>query len=144
MVKLRFSKFFITNLVGTIIDTIVIFILKKWVFHSYFFVYIIAPTIGFEIAVINNYTMSFFWTWKDRTTKTRNAYLKNFLPYNLTVVSVFGLRLLLIMIISKSVKLDVIYCNLIALTFTGLLNYLGLNKLIFRKKKNIESNITNR
>jgi len=140
MIKLRFSKFFITNLVGTIIDTIVIFILKKWVFHSYFFVYVIAPTIGFEIAVINNYTMSFFWTWKDRTAKTRKAYLKNFLPYNLTVVSVFGLRLLFIFIISKSVKLDVIYCNLIALVFTGLLNYWGLDRFIFRKKIKININ----
>ncbi|RLD53930.1 MAG: GtrA family protein [Bacteroidetes bacterium] len=134
MIKLRFGKFFITNLIGTTIDTIVIFIFKEWVFHSYFFVYIITPIIGFEIAAVNNYTISFFWVWKDRTVKKSKTFLKNFLPYNLTVISVFGVRLILIIIISKIVKLDVVFCNLIALLFSGLLNYLGLNKLVFRKK----------
>ena len=134
MTKFRFSKFFITNLIGTTIDTIVIFILKKWVFHSYFYVYVLTPIIGFEIAALNNYTISFFWVWKDRTVKKSKTFLKNFLPYNLTVISVFGVRLILIIIISKIVKLDVVFCNLIALLFSGLLNYLGLNKLVFRKK----------
>jgi putative flippase GtrA len=134
MLKLRFGKFFITNLIGTIIDTIVIFIFKQWIFHSYFFIYIVTPIIGFEIAVVNNYTISFFWVWKDRTVKTPREYLKNFLPYNLTVSSMLGFRLLLIVIISRIVNLDVVFCNLIALVFSGILNYCGLNRLIFRKK----------
>jgi len=134
MTKFRFSKFFITNLIGTTVDTIVIFILKKWVFHSYFYVYVLTPIIGFEIAALNNYTISFFWVWKDRTVKNTKTFIKGFFSYNLTVASVFGLRLILIVIISKIVKLDVVFCNLIALVFSGLLNYLGLNKLVFRKK----------
>ena len=134
MPVIRVGKFFLTNFIGTTIDTIVIFIFKEWVFHSYFFVYIITPIIGFEIAAINNYTISFFWVWKDRTVKKPKAFLKSFLPYNLTVSSVFGVRLILIVIISKIVKLDVVFCNLIALIFSGLLNYFGLDKLIFRKK----------
>jgi putative flippase GtrA len=134
MAVIRIGKFFITNLIGTIIDTIVIFIFKKWVFHSYFFVYIITPIIGFEIAAINNYTISFFWVWKDRTDKKPKEYFRRFIPYNLTVMSVFSFKLFLIFIISKLIVLDVVYCNLIALVFSGLLNYLGLDKLIFKKK----------
>ena len=32
--------------------------------------------------------------------------------------------------------LDVVWCNLIALCFSGLLNFLMSDKVIFRKKKN--------
>ncbi len=136
MFKFRFGKFLITNLIGTTIDTIVIFIFKKWIFHSYLGIYVLSPIIGFEVAVINNYTISFFWVWHDRVKhKTFKEYFKRIFLYDLTAITAFTFRLLLIVIISRIfIGLDVIWCNLIALLFSGAINYFGGDKLIFKRK----------
>ncbi|TYB30253.1 MAG: GtrA family protein, partial [Candidatus Mcinerneyibacterium aminivorans] len=51
MVK-KFAKFVLTNISGTIIDTVALWLMKSYIFSSYFGVYIISPIIGFEIAML--------------------------------------------------------------------------------------------
>ena len=62
---LRFPKFFISSLGGTLVDMGVLFVLSEFVFDRYFGEYILAPFISFECAVLTNFIFSFFFVWKD-------------------------------------------------------------------------------
>jgi putative flippase GtrA len=53
--------------------------------------------------------------------------------YNVNSFLVFLLKLLLLVLISALLGLHVVYCNLIALTITGIVNFLLQDKLIFTR-----------
>ncbi|TYB83401.1 MAG: GtrA family protein, partial [Kosmotoga sp.] len=91
MVK-KFAKFILTNVSGTIIDTIALWILKSYMFNSYIGTYIISPIIGFELAMLNNFVISYFWIWHKRVHYNSRDFFKKLLKYNLSVSFTFGLR----------------------------------------------------
>lgn len=131
----RFQKFFVTTFSGTIIDTLVLWTLATYAFHSYLGQYIIAPTISFEIAVLNNFAFSYFWIWKERVARTRKDYAFRFLLYNVNAVAVFLVKIVLLVTVEMLTGLHVVYCNLIALCFTGLLNFYLQHNLIFAQSR---------
>lgn len=129
----RFKKFFITSLTGTIADTLTLWVLASYVFDFYVGIYIIAPTISFEVAVFNNYIQSYFWIWDEKVGKTRRDFFVRFIAYNVNSSLIFFLKLGLLLIVELLTGLHVVYCNLIALCFTGIINFLLQNHLIFAK-----------
>jgi len=135
----KFSKFFLTNLSGTAIDTAVLFIFKQYIFNSYLGVYIISPIIGFEIAMLNNFTISYFWIWHKRVHYNYKDFFKKLLKYNISVSLTFAIRLLIIITVERITGLDVIYCNFIALIISGLINFtLGEKWVFIHKKKDMK------
>jgi len=135
----KFSKFFITNLSGTAIDTAVLFVLKQYVFNSYFGIYIVSPIIGFEVAMFNNFTISYFWIWHKRVHYNLKDFSKKLIKYNISVSLTFGIRLLIIITVERLTGLDVIYCNFIALIISGLINFtLGEKWVFIHKKKDMK------
>ena len=131
---LKFNKFVFTNITGTIVETFILWLLSNFIFGTYIGKYIIAPTISFEFAVLNNYSFSYFWIWRERVQKRPKDFFRKFLFYNINCAITFLLRLGLIILIERIFRLHVVYCNLIALAFSGRLNYFIQDKLIFRKK----------
>jgi putative flippase GtrA len=126
-----FAKFVSTNAVGTVVDTVTLWFLATFVLESQTEQYVLGPIISFQLAVLNNFSLSYFWIWKGRVQKTLKDYARRFLFYNLNSFLVFLLKLLLLLVVAFLFELHVVYCNLIALSVTGLVNFLIQDKLIF-------------
>ena len=140
MVKLllRFLKFMGTGAIGSIVDTFVLWILSDHIFTTgYLREYIISPIISFQCAIAVNFTISYFYVWKDRTRERGRGSVKHFfqlyLKYNLSGSSVFLMRLGILLLIERFTGWDVVICNLIAMCFSGIVNFTINNLLIFKK-----------
>ena len=136
----RYAKFAGTSAVGSVVDTLVLWLLSDLVFtKGYWGEYIISPFISFQCAVAVNFTISYFYVWKDRTRKRPDAsvrrYFKLFGGYNLSTSAVFLFRLGVLLLIERFTGWDVVICNLIAMCFSGIINFIINNLLIFKKKK---------
>ena len=136
----RYAKFAGTSAVGSVVDTLVLWLLSDLVFtKGYWGEYIISPLISFQCAVAVNFTISYFYVWKDRTRKRPDASVRRFFRlfggYNLSTSAVFLFRLGVLLLIERFTGWDVVICNLIAMCFSGIINFTVNNLLIFKKKK---------
>lgn len=125
--------------IGTLVDTFVLWMLSDHVFTDGFWgEYIVSPVISFQCAVAVNYVISYFFVWKDRTRDRPDAsvgrFFRLYLKYNLTNSTVFLLRLGLLLLVERLTGWDVVVCNLTAMLFSGILNFIIDNLLIFRKR----------
>ena len=138
---IRYAKFAGTSAVGSVVDTLVLWLLSDLVFtKGYWGEYIISPFISFQCAVAVNFTISYFYVWKDRTRKRPDASVRRFFKlfgaYDISVSVVFLFRLGVLLLIERFTGWDVVICNLIAMCFSGIINFTINNLLIFKKKKN--------
>ena len=136
----RYAKFAGTSVVGSIVDTLVLWLLSDLIFtRGYWGEYIISPLISFQCAVTVNYMISYFYVWKDRTRKRSDASVRRFFrlygAYNLSSSVVFLFRLGALLLIERFFGWDVVICNLVAMCFTGIINFAINNLVIFKKKK---------
>jgi putative flippase GtrA len=127
-----FAKFVSTNAVGTVVDTVTLWLLTTFLLESQTEQYVLGPILSFQLAVLNNFSLSYFWIWKGRVKRTIRDFVRRFLFYNLNSFLVFLLKLLLLLIVAVLFQLHVVYCNLIALSITGLVNFFIQDKLIFK------------
>lgn len=137
---IRYAKFAGTSAVGSVVDTLVLWLLSDLVFtKGYWGEYIISPFISFQCAVAVNFTISYFYVWKDRTRKRPDASVRRFFKlfgaYDISVSVVFLFRLGVLLLIERFTGWDVVICNLIAMCFSGIINFTINNLLIFKKKK---------
>ena len=137
---IRYAKFAGTSAVGSVVDTLVLWLLSDLVFtKGYWGEYIISPFISFQCAVAVNFTISYFYVWKDRTRKRPDASVRRFFKlfgaYDISVSVVFLFRLGVLLLIERFTGWDVVICNLIAMCFSGIINFIINNLLIFKKKK---------
>ena len=137
---IRYAKFAGTSAVGSVVDTLVLWLLSDLVFtKGYWGEYIISPLISFQCAVAVNFTISYFYVWKDRTRKRPDAsvlrFFKLFGAYDISASVVFLFRLGVLLLIERFTGWDVVVCNLIAMCFSGIINFTVNNLLIFKKKK---------
>lgn len=137
---IRYAKFAGTSLIGSVVDTLVLWLMSDLVFtRGYWGEYIISPMISFQCAVAVNYTISYFYVWKDRTRKRPDASVRRFFrlyaAYNLSNSMVFLFRLGVLLLIERFSGWDVVFCNLTAMCFSGIINFTINNLLIFKKKK---------
>ena len=125
----RFLKYSGTSLAGTLVDTLVLWILSDLVFtKGYWGEYVVSPAISFQCAVITNFLISYFYVWKDRK-KTRNPFL-TFLYYDLSCTAVFLLRLGFLLLVERIFGWDVVICNLVAMCVTGIVNFVMNNQVL--------------
>ncbi len=137
-VLIRYIKFIGTSIVGTVIDTLVLWLLSDYVFSDvYWGEYIVSPLISFQCAVIVNYLISYFYVWKDRVDSVRGfrSFVKLFGAYDLSCSTVFLLRFGILLLIERFFGWDVVICNLVAMCVSGLVNFLITNNFIFKNRK---------
>ena len=137
---IRYVKFAGTSAVGSVVDTLVLWLLSDLVFtKGYWGEYIISPLISFQCAVAVNFAISYFYVWKDRTRKRPDASVRRFFrllgAYDISASIVFLFRLGVLLLIERFSGWDVVICNLIAMCFSGIINFTVNNLLIFKKKK---------
>ena len=136
----RYIKFAGTSVIGTLVDTLVLWLISDFVFTGgYWGEYVISPAISFQCALAVNFTISYFYVWKDRTRKRPDASVRRFFKlyavYVLSGSAVFLLRLGALLLIERFTAWDVVLCNLIAMVFSGIINFTIDNLLIFGKKE---------
>lgn len=127
----RFVKFSSSTIVGTMVDTAVLFALSQWVFSGYAGKYLVAPTLSFEAAVVTNYLFSYFWVWRSRLPRTARDFGRRFVLYNFNTALVFLGKLAVLVVISLLTNLHVVLCNLLALLLSGIANFLLQDRLVF-------------
>ena len=137
---IRYAKFAGTSVVGSIVDTLVLWLLSDLIFtRGYWGEYIISPLISFQCAVAVNYMISYFYVWKDRTRQRSDASVRRFFrlygAYNLSSSVVFLFRLGVLLLIERFFGWDVVICNLVAMCFSGIINFIINNLLIFKKNQ---------
>lgn len=125
-------RYVFSNFTGTLIDTFFLWLFSRYLFDSYYGKYIIAPFLSFEIAMLKNFINSYFWIWGDRVIKSPKDFLTRLFFYNINAVAVFFIKAGIILLTEILFGLDVVLCNLIALVFTGIINLILQDKLIFR------------
>ena len=133
---LRYFKFMLSTLGGTTVDCAIMWILAEVLFaESELVALFVAPTISFECAVLANYTLAYFFVWKDRVgeSSVRGFWLR-FLPYNLSCIAAFLIKMVPFVIIRHFAGLNVVICNLLALIFSGIFNFVMNEWVIFRKR----------
>lgn len=134
---LRYLKFAGSSLAGTLVDTLVLWLLSDLVFtEGYWGEYIISPAISFQCAVMTNFLISYFYVWKDRNAERKGVgrFIRTFLYYDLSCSTVFLVRLGILLLIERWSGWDVVICNLIAMCFSGIVNFIMNNQVIFRKR----------
>lgn len=130
----RFLKFFISRLLGTLVDTLVIWLLTRFFFSSYTETYIIAPIISFEVATLFNYIVSYLWIWhKNIEKKSFSDFSLRFLKYNLSVIVGFAVKMGFLLMFERLFGWDVIYCNIAALCISGIVNFILAEYVVFKK-----------
>jgi putative flippase GtrA len=135
----RFAEFSASSLLGTAVDTAILWVFSKWVFHTYAGQYLISPAISFECAVLTNFIVAYFLIWKDRiSARTRRSFLRHFAGYNISCLGAFIVKMIFLLLIQRLFKLNVIWCNLLALCVSGGLNFILNEKVVFRRKNIIE------
>ena len=132
----RFPKFVAGNLLGTLMDTLVLWVFSHFVFQSYVGKVIISPIISFEFAVFTNFNVSYFLTWKDRISHhSGRSYFKRYGAYNASCTGGFLIKMGLLLLIQALTKWDVVICNLLALCVSGTYNFIMDELVIFKKRK---------
>ena len=132
----RLPKFVGVNLIGTVVDTAVLWVFSHYIFNGYVGEYIFSPIISFECAVLSNYIFSYFGVWKDRSQRhNAKAFAQKYIMYNLSSSAVFIFKMGLLLLLELAFKWDVVVCNLAALCVSGLLNFALGEWVIFREKK---------
>lgn len=133
----RFGGFAVANALGTVVDTAVLWVFSTYILKgTYFGENILSPAISFEVAVLTNFLCSYEVIWKDRVSaRTHRSFWRHFLPYNVSCTGVFFLRLATLVLLKELTGFHVVFCNLMAMCVTGLLNFFMGEKVIFRRKQ---------
>ena len=132
----RVPKFIFGNLIGTVVDTLVLWFFSHVVFHSYVGQVIISPAISFECAVFVNFLLCCRFIWKDRVEQTGStSFLRRFGAYNVMCIGGFLIKMGFLMLIEYLTKWDVVICNLLALCASGTFNFMMNEFVIFKKRK---------
>ena len=134
----RFPKFVAGNLLGTLVDTLVLWVFSHFVFQSYVGKVIISPVISFEFAVFSNFLFSYNMTWKDRIShRSGKSFIRHYGAYNASCTGGFLIKMGLLLLIQALTKWDVVICNLLALRVSGTYNFM-MNELVIFKKRKVE------
>ncbi|QGY46415.1 GtrA family protein [Maribellus comscasis] len=130
----RYLKFALNGILGTAVETIVLWVLSNFIFHNYIGNYIIAPTIAFEVELLLKFIISYYWIWNKKISRgnEHKSFISQFLQYNFFLTFGFIVRMGLLLGFEKIFGWDVIICNLVAGALSGSLNFLFAEKIVFR------------
>ena len=136
----RLPKFIGVNIIGTVVDTAVLWVFSHYILKGYIGEYIISPIISFEFAVMSNFLFSYFGVWKDRSQRhSSKAFAQKYVMYNLSSSAVFIIKMGLLLVVEFISGWNVILCNLAALCISGVVNFVLSEWVIFKDRKEARS-----
>ena len=137
-VLVRYVKFLGTSVIGTCVDMLVLWLLSDFVFgKGYWGEYLLSPVISFQCAVMVNFTIFYFYVWKDNVAPKRSPrfFFRRYAAYNISCSGVFMLRFCALLLIERFTGWDVLICSLSAMCVSGVMNFLLADNVVFRNRK---------
>lgn len=134
----KVSKFVVSNAMGTVVDTLVLWVCSHFIFADYGYVgeYLVSPLISFECAVFANYLSSWHFVWRDRAKRYgKSTFMRKYLMYNLSSSAAFLAKMAVLLLLERLFGWNVVVCNLVALCLSGCINFAMGEWVIFRKLK---------
>jgi len=133
----RLAAFSASTLVGTAVDTAILWVCAHLWLHGYVGQRILAPSISFVFAALANFTVAYFFVWRDRIShRSLRSFCKHYIGYFGSCIGGFLIKMAFLQLFSVLLSWDVVWCNLLALCFSGLFNFFMNDRLVFRKPKN--------
>ncbi|MCK4448853.1 MAG: GtrA family protein [Candidatus Marinimicrobia bacterium] len=136
----NFTKFTLKGVAGIVVNTIILLVLTRYLFNSYFTTYILAPSISSEVSILFTYIICYSWIWNNRVHNNKRDFFRRIPGYNATACISFGVKIALLITIERIFHFDVVICNLLAILVSGLINFLAGEKIIFKEIKQQYSN----
>ena len=134
---IRYGKFLLCNIPGTMVDLTVVWVFSEFVFNSMFGQYVLSPMISYECGILADFVLCYFFVWGDRIgQRTTRSFFRHCLGYNLSSIGAYLSKALVIAILGYLTQrgLGVVWCDHIDMTFSGTVNFLVNEHFIFRKK----------
>ncbi len=130
-----YLEFVASRLLGTGIDTLVLWICSHFFFTSYWGSYVLSPIISFEFAVLSNFICSYYWIWRKRLTKhSAKDFSLRFFLFNMSSVLGFLVKMVFLLLFQRIFGWGVIWCNFAALLLSGLFNYFAADMVVFKER----------
>ena len=134
----RFAKFVISRLLGTLVDTLVLWVITRYVLFSYVGQYVVAPAISFEVAMFHNYVLSYFYIWhKNIPLKIPRDFFTRLITYNISSLFGFFVKMGFLILLERLFGWDVLICNILALLVSGFVNFYLAERVVFRKRSKV-------
>lgn len=132
---LRWAKFAASTLVGTAVDTAVLYLCAHILLDgTYWGENIVSPSISFFCATIANYIVAYLWVWKDRIRERSAAdFCRRYVGYFSTCIGGFLIKMFFLQVFCLVVDWDVVILNLLALCFSGIFTFFVNEFLVFRR-----------
>lgn len=121
-------KFLIVGLTGVIVNMFFLWLLTEQIGIYY----VVSGIISTELAILNNFFLNNFWTWKKRNKK--HHFIKRLLSFN--AVSIIGLIITVssLYIFTELFAINYLISNLIGIALATTWNYLANDKYTFKTK----------
>jgi putative flippase GtrA len=133
----RFIKFIITRLLGTLVDTLVLWILTRYLLFSYVGQYIVAPAISFEVAMFHNYVLSYYYIWNKYVPVRAGDFYRRLIAYNISSLLGFFVKMGFLILLERLFGWDVLICNVFALLISGFVNFFLAERVVFKRRSKI-------
>lgn len=133
----KYVRFSLSTLVGTAVDMFVLWVCSHLIFRGWYIgETIVSPTISFEFAVMANFIVASLFVWRDRVQwRPFSSLAKTFLKYNTSCIAGFLFKLAILVAAQLAFHWDVLLCNLFALCFSGIFNFVMNEWFVYRKKQ---------
>ena len=140
----RFAVFSVTSGAGTLVDLGVHWWLSASFLQAhYWWTFWVAPLISFELAVLTNFLIAYYFVWRERISRrSTRSFFRHYAGYNATATGVFFIKLLLmqgfhLLFVAlgwfQSKTYEPVLCNLLALCISGCFSFV-LNEFVVFKK----------
>lgn len=124
----KLVRYFISTMGGITAETILLWVLSDFVWPDWEFgISVIAPTLGFELCLLVNYSMVRYFVWRERQPSLWRFHVSN--------VSVYVVKMIFLLSIRYSVGIDIVWCNFLAMGLAGLINFVLNDRVVFRKRE---------
>ena len=139
----RFAVFSVTSGAGTLVDLGVHWWLAaSFLQERYWWTFWVAPVISFELAVLTNFLIAYYFVWRERISKRSvRSFFRHFAGYNATATGVFLIKLLFMQGFHlffvalgwfQGTTYKPVLCNLLALCVSGCFSFV-LNEFVVFK-----------
>lgn len=142
----KLAMFSLSSGAGTVVDLGLHWYLSARFFQeSYLWTFWVSPFISFELSVLTNFLIAYYFVWRERISKRNTrSFWRHFAAYNATATGVFLIKLaamqgfhlmLLTLDWFQDASYEPVLCNLLSLIISGGFNFVMNEFVIFRKVK---------
>lgn len=134
----KLFRYLISSMGGIVAESILIWVLAQHVWPQWQLgVSIVAPTLGFELCLLVNYSTVRYFVWRDRKPSLWRFHVSNASVYCVKMLFLLPIFYLVdfTIDIGGTVIHSIVICNFIAMALAGMLNFILNDKVVFRMKR---------